>query len=146
MRKFALPGALLLAGCSQAVPQENASRPSERQAAVQKMQDLYLLRRGYFSAVPPEERPERIAHVQQGLRALGIPATIQGCAWMGVIANGNASGAYAFGGICKVRIADKAADTFIVCHDRIGGTALVHPDSIGMSDEDGELLLRRVCV
>jgi hypothetical protein len=155
VRRLALPASvLLLAACSLSGENQSttddattqAQAGSKREAVFQKMQDLYLLRRGYFSAVPLDERPERIAHVQEGIRSLGIDATIQTCDWMGVISNGNASGAYAFGGICRVKIAHKPATTFIVCHDRIGGTALAKPDGIGLSDEDGELLLRRLCV
>ncbi|HEY0150010.1 MAG TPA: hypothetical protein VGB70_13540 [Allosphingosinicella sp.] len=130
-----------LTACSPAAP-ENSTAATERDG----VQDPRHLRSGYFRIVPPDERPERIAHVQQGLRALGVPATVQSCDWMGVIANGNASGAYAFGGICKVAIADKPAETFLVCHDRIGGTSLAKPGNVGISDGEGELLLRRICV
>jgi hypothetical protein len=127
--------------------ERESAKKSERQNAVQKMVDLYLLRPGYFQVVrDKEEQGEEILKMEKALRGLGIAAAIEGCSWMGVLANGNASGSYHYGAICKLRIADKPQETFIVCNEKYGGTTISKPDAFGMSDEDLELIMRRLCL
>lgn len=127
-------------------PQREAERKAEQAAAVQKMLDHYLLHRGYFRHVTDEEEKKTvIPDLQRRLRETGIPAMVSTCEYMGVIATGTAKGSRAYGGVCTMRIAGRRATTFLVCDDNLGGVSLVEPVVLGLSLDDIEIYLRRIC-
>jgi hypothetical protein len=127
--------------------EEEAAKKADRRNAAQKSVDLGLLGSGFFQVVrDKEEQAEEILKMEKAFRGMGIAAAIKDCSWMGVLADGNASGSYYYGAVCKVRIGDKPPETFILCNEKYAGTTISKPDGFGASDDDLELIMRRLCL
>jgi hypothetical protein len=106
-----------------------------------------LLGSGYFQMVDdPGERSEVAARFQQRLRAIGIPATVGRCHWIGLVSTGTASGNRSHGGACRVGIGSQPPADLLICEADLGAVTLVDPDWFAFDAAFVELFIRRTCL
>jgi hypothetical protein len=137
-----LPASIVGPGVARSQPSVTETRSAMEQAA-----EARVLLWGYFRLVDDGARIAEIrSQMERRLGELGIAARIGHCHWMGVVANGNASGNRAYGGACSVGIGGRPARSFLICSSTFGGITLVAPDGYGFDAEYIELFIRRACL
>jgi len=118
-----------------------------RRTALQAAIESRVVSSGYFQLVTDvtEQRRER-TRFQERLRAVGIPAALGVCHWMGLVPEGTARGNRSYGGACSVKIGSRSSQNFLICAASLGGITLVHPDAYAFDAEYIELFIRRTCL
>ena len=118
-----------------------------RRAALRAAIESRVVGSGHFQLVTDvDERKQERTRYQERLRAIGIPATLGVCHWMGFVSEGTARGNRSYGGACRVKIGSRPAQDFLICAADLGGITLIHPDAYAVDSEYIELFIRRTCL
>ncbi|HEX8062507.1 MAG TPA: hypothetical protein VF535_04760 [Allosphingosinicella sp.] len=152
-------GFLLLAAAAQApatapTPAEVASaqegfrrEAEEGREAIDSAIRHRLLARGDFSRITDAaEQRSAARRFEKRLRSLGIAASVGECRWMGLVAEGTATGNRSYGGACMVKIGARRASDFLICEADLGSVTLVKPDWFAWDSEYIETFIRRTCI
>ena len=118
-----------------------------RRAVIDAAINSQLLGGGYFQRVTdPAEQAAAAARFQERLRSVGIPASVGGCQWIGLVAAGVANGNRSFGGACSVTMASGGPSDFLICDASLGGVTLIRPEWFASDDLYVEVFIRRTCL